>query len=82
MTWGHLEDEYSAKASEKLSDYALFFLMFIHLKWPCSITDLTKSWYKALLKSHPDRYPNDPNAKNRTQMINLGYQELLSKLQE
>lgn len=65
---------------EEFSEAAQFFLQYTLLVWPCSEQELGKAWRHALHNSHPDKFPDDPNAKNRTQLLNLGYKELKAAL--
>ncbi|TNE52330.1 MAG: hypothetical protein EP343_00785 [Deltaproteobacteria bacterium] len=86
-SWGGLDDEEVGddaswqKQSAQLSESAQFFLSYTSLSWPCSVVELNKAWHKALHNSHPDKFPNDPGAKDRTQLINVGYNELKSIIQ-
>lgn len=86
-SWGGLDDEEVGddaswqRQNSQLSESAQFFLSYTSLSWPCSVVELNKAWHKALHNSHPDKFPNDPGAKDRTQLINVGYNELKSLIQ-
>ncbi len=80
-SWGGLDDDdcgdtHRKKGSSELSEAAQFFLMYATLEWPCSMTELQKSWHKALHNSHPDKHRHDSTAHDRTRLLNLGYEEL------
>lgn len=76
---GFFEDANDAGADDEdgLSEVARFFLHYASLEWPCSAQELRKAYKQAVYQSHPDRNPQDRNALARTQLLNVGYSELL-----
>ena len=54
-------------------------LEILQLNYPFSLSELKKSYYRAALKHHPDRNPNDEGSTKRFQEVQQA-NEFLSRL--